>query len=256
VRLKVPFRLIGGEIDNRMKRYAENSRAIASWIYTVLAFSNEDYARELHDKGIAITDGKWKKVIKPFVFSRLYPAAQPAADFCLKIGTNDPQFVYNFFQGIGNNADLFLPGNGILRASAPVVLPSPEIEPLENSEYFAASFFTLSPVVIKGHGRCHMARDGEHKEINEALHANLLDKYKATRSEVLENTHLSVYMKNIRHVKIPFYVESGQPNFVIGHVGRFILRGTYKLITTAVDLGLGAKNGLGFGYIEEHHRAF
>ncbi len=247
MRLRIHLTRTSGAGKLSMLNYGVDLRRIASWIHAILARHDPVYAEDIKKKGIRLE----KKVIKPYVFSR--PYQNKNNQFVIQIGSPDPKFMYTFLQGaIARIPDLHLSdGNVLVSQEAPRLLPVPKLSANADSSA-RATVFTMSPVIIRGKSSCLVVGHANPKEVQDALTANLMDKFKALKGDTLENPYLNITPKDIRPCEVRFQEDNGKHNTIIGNVGKFTLSGSPELINMSLLCGLGAKNGLGFGCVDVH----
>ncbi|MEM2941612.1 MAG: CRISPR-associated endoribonuclease Cas6 [Thermoproteota archaeon] len=209
---------------------------MASWIYAVLDKVSPEYAAMLHDKGYPVPD-RPAKFVKPFVFSMLYPTRK---GYALKVSSLDGRFNYIFTQGLNNPPDL----KGMKVTG--INYRPPLVPERTKSGDFRAICFTLSPVIIRTHDG-YMPLDIENKIVNDSLRISIRDRFHAVMGRPVDDDYIKVYTRDTTNVK----VNVKSHNFY-GTVGRIILYGSGDMLVSALNLGLGAKNALGFGLLEKH----
>jgi len=233
------------------RSFHRHAGAVASWIYNILSGSSQEYAKKLHDKGLQV--GEAGKIVKPFTFSRLF--IDEKTRICsLKISSIDPEFLYHFTQGIRGS----LPK---LQIADTVFLPT-RVQHVETPAFYGngiktANLYTLSPVVLKNHKNRYLIINRETlKESEEILKANTYDKHLAIFGRAPVDDRFSLLLETdspgMRPVNVEFKDSRGNVSTIVGNIGKVMLRGSVEMLTVAVETGLGAKNGIGFGFVEKH----
>ena len=77
------------------KHHPDTVKAIAAWIYAILARSSKGYSDSMHDHGLRVPNCA-KKVTKPFCFSRIYETPRSLA---INITSPDPKVPLSFSAG-------------------------------------------------------------------------------------------------------------------------------------------------------------
>lgn len=234
-------------------------KAIRTLIYTTLSLADRDYAKWLHDHGyqhqVDKNDGSDEiytdpnKSVKPFNFSHPYIANHAnGRSVMFKLSSPDTEFVSTFMLGAAKMMqDPAVEGKlGIARIDKCR-------EPFLRGREMTKRYFCLSPIVAQGRTGFHM--DARNPEFTETLFNNLTAKWQSVTGESIRNR---------RNGQVPepeiFEIEFEKPVAVTNTIGsrlvpmfasRFVLKTTRKLHIAALELGLGQKNGMGFGMIEE-----
>jgi len=202
---------------------------IQSWIYRGMGEVMPDTARTLHEQGLRVGENT-KRVVKPFVFSRLY---KPRKDrIGLTISTVSPEVAFSITKMLLSGHPLT--GNGVRL----------EIKDYKAKEFHnTVTFFTLSPILLKDRNGYVKLSDKE--AVYNAVKNNLIGKYIALHGE---KTFKSLHFMLIE----PFYFAKQiyKGHTFCGVVGQLELAGDVDLVRIAYDCGIGAKNGAGFGCIE------
>jgi len=246
-------------------------------IYKVLFNASPEYASWLHNGGYTSPDGRPMKL---FVFSRLHiPGVEQrgitlvAKDFVqCTLFVSSPileDFVGNFVVGLFERQEMAI-GNkyavGRFRVGSVETLPSPQFQGGPEGA-LSAKFRCLSPIVVstmeeyKGKLSVYYLRPGDSR-MGEAIRRNLLGKFeivgrKRPKDESLEFKLDEEYIERRggpeKTTKLIWIREGDgeRETKVKAFIAPFELAGSVELIKIAYECGIGEKNSLGFGMIEE-----
>lgn len=226
---------------------------LSSAIYNLLQKADQEYARELHQKGYEFGSKKFKL----FTFSSLFPdfykirgkemiIAPGKINFY--IGSLKNEFIMNFASGIFSNHILRI-GRASFLISQVEAIPTPK---------FATTmkFKCLSPVVATTKQEINGAikpRDCqlEDKKYAENIIQNLKTKYELIYDKPFSNGDLTISFKpedveKYKKGKLIYYKNT----FVKGFLCPFEATGSSELMEIMWELGAGEKNSGGFGMVE------
>ncbi|MBI5892150.1 MAG: CRISPR-associated endoribonuclease Cas6 [Deltaproteobacteria bacterium] len=221
-------------------------KSVTGFIYYIIGLSDKVYAKDLHDNGtIYKKANKYGKVenkkVKPFVFS--HPYYNDLGECCIKVSSLDPKFLLNFVRGI-QKATNTPSVAGDIKPKSIKLLPDAAVKFNENG-IMNREMFMLSPVVVKGHDGSYIDKyDG----LEERLKNNLRDKYAAVKGAMPNNDFFKIDFKD-KECKYKRIDDKDVPVFLT----RFTLSASQEMFEAAYFLGLGAKNGMGFGMVEIHN---
>ena len=228
MRFKVLFEPKMGDFQNI------SNDNIQKWIYFLIANTNPELSKAIHDKGYTVN--KNFKPIKPFVFSRLYQTKYGPA---LKISTPVPEIIFALSKSLASKPELHNQTKDTVLKVASI-----DVQQFRNT----VKFFTLSPIILKTGGDYTMLSNAN--KVYETIKFNLIKKYQAIYGREIKNPVLGIKIKE------PFvFAKQNYKNYKIkGIVGEITLYGDEDLIRVAYECGLGAKNACGFGCIESAKR--
>lgn len=191
---------------------------IQSWFYAQLEEFSPELSRELYSNGIRAKNGR---IFKPFVFSRLYTTRKSV---CLKLSVVTPQLIFAVSRVLSTSPVPLVAPHCVLR------IKDVNLKEFRNTK----KFFTLSPILLK-------TEEGNFKD---AIKYNLLGKYEALyKKDYTGKIYLDFdYMSCIT---VRYKTEK-----YVGLVGEFVLVADDDLVEVAYHMGVGPKNGCGFGCVE------
>ncbi|NUM33036.1 MAG: CRISPR-associated endoribonuclease Cas6 [Candidatus Brocadiae bacterium] len=252
-------------------------------IYQILANSSPEYANWLHNQGYSI-DGV--KALKFFVFSRLFISEMEQKGNTLiahnfkpcKFYISSPiweDFIQNFVIGSINKKQITIASHqavGHFEITSVQALPKPDF-PFCNGECQPGRFLCLSPVVVSNRGKEEFPGKAPHyirpeePEFPEAIRQNLLHKFILLYGHEPENQELSFswdkdYIEHYggyqsKKISKLITIREGsntQETQIKAFLAPFYLSGSEELIYTAYECGIGEKNSLGFGMIQEENQ--
>lgn len=225
MRLFLTLKLESGFKSNVMRHYHD---AVSGWLYRVMNDFSPVLAKNIHDDGIKFNN----QTIKPFVFSRIFPISNN--QYGLKVSSPKAEMIVALSKGLQHGENLNV-GGAIL-----------SVENVKFGEYRAntqGKFFTLSPILVKDRNGYVPAVDLD--RMKSAIESNLKLKYAAINGVNNDGGISHFCWGNAHYVKV-----TCAGHHFRGVAGSFVLKGDHELLKTAYDLGVGTKNGLGFGCIE------
>jgi len=231
---------------------------LAGLVYHLLAASDPDYARFLHDEGYRPADDKARR-FKLFTFSWLQARRRRVAGGTLFLGPGPVEWylsspVHDF---LVHGATGLLAAGNTLRIGQ-TELPLVGVESLPPPPFGDIAHLTcLSPIVATGarpEGGTHYLRPCEAEAFSEAVRRNLLKKHELIHGgppgdDTLWLDFDATYLaRDVRHggtKKITF-----KNTDHIGAFAPFTLSGSPELMQVGWECGLGEKNSAGFGMVE------
>ncbi len=241
-------------------------KAIRQLIYQVLNTVDKEYTTWLHDWGYEYRAPRLNgpgpdgndytpnkiKAVKPFVYSHPYVVhTENRGDvFMFKLASPDREFLAKFSLGVTAMTDQAADGISIANITK---MPDPEIY---GTAEVKKQYFCLSPVCVLGRaGNSHATAAAE------AVVDNLFRSVTAKWMSVTgENIALRYDRTVDSMVPVPFQIEFVHPEVRMNNMGMtqipvvmspFTLTTTNKVHTAMLELGLGQKNAVGFGMVEE-----
>ena len=222
-------------------------------VYGLLAASDADYARFLHDDGYADEDGRRFKL---FTFSWLRGTRRTVEGDTLRFAPGPLEWlVASPVEPFLTNLATGLLAAGMLRVG-PATLPITQIETLPAPLLTETTAFTcLSPVVAAlplPDGRTRYLRPSDGEAFSEAVRRNLLRKHRLLHGKLPDDdrfalafdpaylartgggTKLTTF-KNIR---------------IVGAFCPFTVSGSVDLMRVGYETGFGEKNAAGFGMVD------
>lgn len=233
---------------------------LSAVIYKILANADQSFAEWLHDNGF-VAD---KKIFKLFSFSRLQIPQYRTEGSFMKILSETAEWYLSFLperstqefiQGVFREQQFEL-GNRQARIRCRVqsieMLPLPQFTE-------QMSFRTLSPmcVTLKRENGTDEYVAPDHPMAKELIRQNLLEKYKASTGNDFPDNDFAFDFKvtsQPRSSLVTIKADTPQESKVRGYNCRFQLTAPEELMRIAYDCGIGSKNSLGFGMVEEMDR--
>ena len=230
---------------------------LSAVIYKILASADQAFAEWLHDNGF-VAD---KKVFKLFSFSRLQIPQYRTEGSFMKILSDTAEWYLSFLperstqefiQGVFREQQFEL-GNRQARIRCRVqsieMLPLPQFTE-------QMSFRTLSPmcVTLKRENGTDEYVAPDHPMAKELIRQNLLDKYKASTGNDFSNTDFPFDFKVINQPRsslVTIKADTPQESKIRAFSCNFHLTAPVELMKICYDCGIGSKNSLGFGMVEE-----
>ncbi|MBE0427766.1 MAG: CRISPR-associated endoribonuclease Cas6 [Nitrospirae bacterium] len=205
---------------------------LISFIYDTISISDELYAKQLHDNGLALRMEKAIRRYKPFVFSVPYKSGKNGNGYAVKISLEDsiPELIYHFIAGLSQSS------------------PS-KVRVINRLVSFDTKhqFFLISPVVVsdcQGYRPVYLT-DPYDSRYSEILKSNLINKYIALQGHPPVNNDIEFLWHETRPAVQKYKCKSLPALW-----GSICLRGSVELIRIAYNMGIGNKNGAGFGMLE------
>lgn len=231
---------------------------LAGLVYRLLAASDPDYARFLHDEGYRPADDRARR-FKLFTFSWLQARRRRVAGGTLYLGPGPVDWylsspVHDF---LVHGASGLLAAGGVLHVGH-AELPLVGLESLPPPVFGETMGFTcLSPIVAtvpRPDGSTHYLRPSDGEAFSEAVRRNLLKKQALIHGGPPQDEALGLdfdagYLaRDVRN--------GGTKKITIkntDHIGAFApltLIGSPELMQVGWECGLGEKNSAGFGMVE------
>jgi len=215
-------------------------------IYEILAISDMDYSRWLHDEGFR----RGSKVYRLFVYSDLQPwhymletdGLYVSQWLTWQVASPDPLFIKGFTNGLEKKGEVL----ELFQHSFKVV----DILGVELPSFSETLILhTISPIVVsiqdrKGSRHAIYLRPDQ-PEFTQALERNLIAKWEAFHKKSWSGKEPGIRLWNPREKLIPVF----DINVRAWHL-KVQIWGSEELIRFAYDAGLGEKNSQGFGMIE------
>lgn len=216
-------------------------KGIGDAIYRCLEASDRDYCKEIHNIGKKHTEGRngrtasW--IFKPFCYSHPYVTKE---GYAVKIASPDPKFWYHLIRGknilnagtINKHTYSRACHTGFIRAGSNMAL---------------ADLFMLSPLVIRARNETgYLDNLDDLNLVNELIEDNLFRKQGALYGVKADKAFFKIQeIKNVVR-KDKRYKGENIPAFYLN----MRVMASLDMFSTALDMGIGSKNALGFGMIE------
>lgn len=226
---------------------------LSSAIYNLLQKADQEYARDLHQKGYEFGSKKFKL----FTFSSLFPDFYKIrgkqmmilpGKISFYIGSLKNEFIMNFASGIFSNHILRI-GRAKFLISQVEAIPTPKFSTTRK-------FKCLSPIVATTKQEINgviKPRDCqlEDKRYVENIIQNLKTKYELIYDKPLSNVDLKISFKEediekYKRGKLICYKNI----FIKGFLCPFEASGSPELMEIMWEVGVGEKNSGGFGMVE------
>jgi CRISPR-associated endoribonuclease Cas6 len=214
-------------------------------IYDILAYSDKEYSRWLHDEGFK----RDNKVYRLFVYSdlQLWRWESQKEGLCASywmswlVASPDLRFIEKFMDGLRKKETIEL-----FQDSFKVV----DVLKLRHPSFpESLTSYTVSPVVVStynpGVSRYPIYLRPDQPEFVQALERNLIAKWEAFHGRGWSGEELKIRVWNPRKKLVRVF----ETNIQAWHL-QAQLWGSEELIRFAYDAGLGEKNSQGFGMIE------
>ncbi|HDP99763.1 MAG TPA: CRISPR-associated endoribonuclease Cas6 [bacterium] len=242
---------------------------LSAAIYKLLQNASPDYSRWLHHHGYLFPDGKPRKL---FVFSKLFIQKRKIDEDFISIFDYSPiqlfisspmleDFIQNFVVGLFSSQQIEI---GNLKAGAKLIVES--VETIAPPEFHQTTKFKcLSPIVVstkqEKQGRLmeHYYRPSDNR-LSEAIRNNLIKKFETIYQRSPQNDHLEFNLDHHyfqarggdRGLSKLIKIKQGTPQEtrIKAFEAPFFLTGSAELMATAWECGIGNKNSMGFGMIE------
>ena len=261
MRLKV----ILSPVSNECRIPFNYQYSLSSAIYKLIQFADENYANDLHDRGLISPDGK---PLKLFTFSYLFTPQKEIRQNQILIRGNKLCYFYlssPLIDGFVKNVVIGLFGRqelNIYNEKFHII----KVEPIASPEFKSEMRFNcLSPFVIStmrehsGRLKPHYFRPNE-DGLSEAVKNNLIRKYRTLHQNEPQDTQLQFLLDQN-------YIRSHDPKRLTklitlkegmgkeetkirGIFVPFKMAGSVELMQIAWDAGLGVNCSQGFGCID------
>jgi len=230
---------------------------LSAVIYKILASADQAFAEWLHDNGFAAD----KKVFKLFSFSRLQIPQYRTEGRFMKILSDTAEWYLSFLperstqefiQGVFREQQFDL-GNRqahiCCRVQSIEMLPLPQFTE-------QMSFRTLSPMclTLKRENGTDEYVAPDHPMAKELIRQNLLDKYKASTGKDFPDKNFAfdfAVTNQPRSSLITIKADTPQESKIRAFSCDFQLTAPVELMKICYDCGIGSKNSLGFGMVED-----
>ncbi len=226
-------------------------------IYKILSRSDKAFAAWLHDNGFAADNKKFKLFTFSFLDIPKYKKYGDKIEILSdhmdwQISFLPERSTQEFVQGLFKEQQLEI---GTRQASVRCRVQNVSMLPEPNFNE-KMIFRTISPVCIQ------LKRDDEsfeyispdHHQAEKILRSNALDKYKAFYGNDYTKTNFPFHMHLLsKPVSKLITVKAGttEETKIRGYLFKFILYAPIDLMKIIYHAGLGGKNSLGFGIVEE-----
>jgi len=218
----------------------------------LLAYFKNSFARiEYQQKLYLWQDGSQNNHLRPFTFSVYLP--RPKFDkeeirlesdiITVNFSTNDFETAIMLYNGLLANKDKPFTYKDDYQIQVETIHLNRQEKLIARDE---AVFKTLSPVVVKesdlttNHDKFYSPADGQFFDL---LNKNCIMKAEILLKKKLELTGFEA----VNYKKIPVRLKG---HFVEAYQGIYRLQGEPELLNLLYQVGLGAKNGYGFGLLE------
>lgn len=243
---------------------------LSSSIYKIISNENPDYSKWLHDNGYLDTSNKPRKL---FVFSNLYIIPRPKLFknyiiiqpnsiitlFVSSIIIND--FINNFVNGIFKDQEIEIYDNMVKsKFLIQKVETLKEITFSSKMKYYCISPILLSTLKNHNGELSQYYYRPDDIQLCEAIKNNLLKKYELIYKSKIE-PDLFKFNFDYRYInkkggfnkitKLITITKNNNEIKVKGFFAPFTLETNCELHKIAYELGIGEKNSIGFGMIEE-----
>lgn len=205
-----------------------------------------EYANFIHNKGYEFKKRKYKL----YTFSRIFGEFELKKDYVKYL--NEGEFIIssadNQMLNYLMNQMFKKPGIEILDQKVKIKkIDYSALIPSNNIKVITKSAITVYSTFEKDGRKKTYYYSPKEKEFNELIKNNLIKKYKAFYKKEINNPEFEI--KSLGNLK---EIISRYKNIIIkGWMGIFALKGTPELLTMAYDSGVGAKNSIGFGCVEQ-----
>ena len=234
---------------------------LASWLYKTIHFANPGFSDWLHQNGYSYENKRFKH----FTFSNLnIPQRKVQSDrivllngkarllVSFSVNKSLQTFIYGMFQ-----KQAFTLGDKKSQVQFEIrqveSLPEPLFKP--EKKY---TFQALSPICVsvQGDDNAHAQYlSPDDPRFEQGLSSNLRNKFASLfGTENLNGDSLKMRLHGVQGPKsrlVKIKADTTQQSFIRGYTFRFTLEGSARLIRMAYNAGIGEKNSLGFGCIEE-----
>jgi CRISPR-associated endoribonuclease Cas6 len=251
--------VVRGLLERETAFPINHQELLAGLVYHLLAASDPDYARFLHDEGYRYADDRAKR-FKLFTFSWLHARRRRVSGGTLFLGPGPVEWflcspVHDFL--VHGATGLLAAGNALRVGRA--ALPIEGVESLPPPVFGETTHFTcLSPIVAtvpRPEGGTHYLRPSEAEKFSEAVRRNLLKKHELLygappKDECLRLEFNAAYLaRDVRHGGTKKITIKNTEH--IGAFAPFTLTGSPDLMQVGWECGLGEKNSAGFGMVAE-----
>jgi len=264
MRLRIKFALSG----KKQILPLNYNYAISTWIYKVVARADEDFAKELHDRGYRLQSGK---TFKLFTFSRLmFPQKSwniiPRSDR-MEIRARNARLTLSFYLPVQTGkfiVGLFQEQEVAIGDKISRVKMRVEMAESVKQVSFAngkIQYRAVTPLVItrtSGEFRQEQYLSPLDDDFEKRFASNLLDKYRAacifTGKQPEHYTLADIKISNLtphpRSALQRIKAYTAEETSVKGYLFDFELTAPADLHETGFNAGFGAMSSLGFGFCE------
>ncbi len=228
-----------------------HAQYLTAAVYDLLATSDGDYARFLHDEGYAGDDGR---AFKFFTFSALRAARRAAEGDKLRLPPGPLEWLLSspvepFLQHVATG----LLSVGVLRVAS-ATFPIREVQTLPPPALPETTRFTcLTPIVAAlplPDGGTRYLRPVDGPAFSDAVRANLLRKHRSLHGSPPADDRFALafdpaYLARDRNGGTKLITYKGI--HIVGAFCPFTAAGSPELLRLGYDVGLGEKNSAGFG---------
>lgn len=222
-------------------------------VYALLATSDADYARFLHEDGYADEDGRRFKL---FTFSWLRGTRRVVEGDMLRfapgplewqVASPVEDFLTNIAKGLLSAGTLRV-GQTLLSITQIETLPAPALPE-------TTAFTCLSPIVAAlplPDGRTRYLRPSDGNAFSEAVRRNLLRKHRLLHGETPEDDCFNLTFDPLYLARTGGGTKliTFKGIHVVGAFAPFTLSGSVELMRVGYEAGFGEKNAAGFGMVE------
>lgn len=226
-------------------------------VYGLLAASDADYARRLHDDGYQDEDGRRFKL---FTFSWLRGTRRTVDGDMLRFAPGPLEWrIASPVEPFLTNLATGLLSAGTLRVG-PATIPITQIETLPAPPLTETTAFTcLSPIVAAlplPDGRTRYLRPCDGEAFSEAIHRNLRRKHRLLHEDVPTDDRFALtfdpaYLARDSRGGTKLITFKGI--HLVGAFCPFTVSGSVDLMRVGYETGFGEKNAAGFGMVEIKH---
>ena len=228
-------------------------------IYKILFSANKEYASWLHSNGFEAD----KKQFKLFTFSRFYfPKYRIRGEFIeilsdyfkWQLSFLPERSTQDFVQGLFKEQEFEI-GNRLAKIKCHVSSIEMQSQPLFTN---TMKFETLSPMVIslkQENGR-YQYIDPNNPMATELVKINLISKYQAIHNKPFPESDFPFELTVLNKPKptlITIKAFTPQESKIKGYMCRFQLKAPVELMEIMYEAGIGGKNSVGFGMVEERY---
>jgi len=256
-------------------------KSVRSLIYRTLSLADGNYAKWLHDYGYEYRTVRREETVrqdqaqglqspeyfsdrykaaKPFVFSHPYVVKDVTGEVIMfKLASPDSEFASIFALGAAKMMAIPIPPeHGVLGIARISMAPDPEIY---SSRETTKHYFCLSPIIAQGKrdGKTHYYMDANDPEVAALLFRNITSKWLSVTGQNIGQRFVRDIVGGRMETE-PFAIRFDRPQAVMNHMGHkefpafmtsFTVKTTGNIHRAILELGLGQKNAMGFGMVEE-----
>ncbi len=226
-------------------------------VYVLLAASDADYARFLHDDGYADEDGRRFKL---FTFSWLRGTRRTVDGDMLRFAPGPLEWlVASPVEPFLTNLAMGLLSAGALRVGS-ATIPITQIETLPAPVLAETTAFTcLSPIIAAlplPEGRTRYLRPSDGDDFSEAVRRNLLRKHRLVHGDLPADDRFALAFDTgyLARTGGGTKLMTFKGIHLVGAFCPFTASGSVDLMRVGYETGFGEKNAAGFGMVEEQHQ--